>query len=755
MYWLTVVSSLSLFGLVTALAIRRPRIISEWFLIVGLTLIGAEQMTAWWSVGTYHPATIESWTYIRFFLAALALGSWLAIAVTFGRAFPGEFLRTWKWGIGLLTLVGVGAVVVPLGAFIYGSPVWISEEGGRWVTPLGNRGAVFNVTFLVGLTLVLAGFEKTYRYSLGKVRWQIKFAVLGAGAYGAARIYTSSQALLYRAWSTDLDAIHAVAALVLALFFFVSLRRSRTLDFEIYPSAALLRGSFTMVAVGGYLIAVGLLVKLLQVFGISLDLQGALIFGALSALAALLISDRLREAVALFTRRHFRRPTYDYRQVWTRFNLKLANCLDEREVAKATAEILSNTVKALSVSVWEIEPGGKRRLLAGTAGNHSRDDAGRRRSRAPGESGIRKGPDAEVGRRQPSMETVPFNPMSPSGTRDVRREEVPPGHPASLHLAGQQGNGVPVPSPGFDVFPLRVGDELQGEITVSGRFGGKPLTLEDRELIEVLADQTAAVLMNIRLARKVREASEMQAFQNMSTFVLHDLKNLANRLSLTVQNLPRHFDNPEFREEALRTISGSVEKIKGLCSRLSLIRDRLEVTAESRDLQEFTRNLALELQAEVGDRMKLDLHPTGLVRLDPGQFRKVIVNLVLNAVEAVNDQAAKTSTETRESLRSRSVAPESVVRTLGNGFPISRGTVAIATYKEGDSTILEVADAGCGMSAEFIESRLFQPFQTTKREGMGIGLFQSKMIVEALGGKIEVESEPGEGSSFIVRLPAV
>ena len=66
---------------------------------------------------------------------------------------------------------------------------------------------------------------------------------------------------------------------------------------------------------------------------------------------------------------------------------------------------------------------------------------------------------------------------------------------------------------------------------------------------------------------------------------------------------------------------------------------------------------------------------------------------------------------------------------------------------------MSVSDNGCGMTPEFMDKSLFRPFQTTKQDGFGIGLFHSKMIIEAHHGKIEVDSRPGGGTTFRVILP--
>jgi signal transduction histidine kinase len=81
------------------------------------------------------------------------------------------------------------------------------------------------------------------------------------------------------------------------------------------------------------------------------------------------------------------------------------------------------------------------------------------------------------------------------------------------------------------------------------------------------------------------------------------------------------------------------------------------------------------------------------------------------------------------------------------------GEIQVATEQRDGWIVLIVQDNGSGMSKEFMERSLFHPFRTTKKQGMGIGLFQSKKIVEAHQGRIEVESEEGRGSTFRVYLP--
>jgi putative PEP-CTERM system histidine kinase len=268
---------------------------------------------------------------------------------------------------------------------------------------------------------------------------------------------------------------------------------------------------------------------------------------------------------------------------------------------------------------------------------------------------------------------------------------------------------------------LRAGGELVGVMTLNDdRVGAeKALTTEDLLLLETLASQLAASLLKLKLMAGLRSAKEVETFQTVSTFFVHDLKNLASRLSLTMQNLPANFDNPEFRADALRVISNSLSKIDDMCSRLAMLRQNIELKLDTGDLNQLIRTTLGEFTGNLKAELVQDLQPLPKVRMDAEQMHKVLTNLVINANEAVN----------------------------GNGM------IHVSTILDGRRVGFAVRDNGCGMSEEFIEKSLFRPFQTTKKKGLGIGLFHTKLIVEAHHGTLEVQSSPGTGTEFRVLLP--
>jgi putative PEP-CTERM system histidine kinase len=267
--------------------------------------------------------------------------------------------------------------------------------------------------------------------------------------------------------------------------------------------------------------------------------------------------------------------------------------------------------------------------------------------------------------------------------------------------------------------PLVGKGQLLGMLIIGDRVNGLPFSFEDFELFKSVGSQAAGGLLNLKLTQQLLQAKEMETFQTMSAFFVHDLKNTASAMSLMLQNLPAHFDDPAFREDALRAISKSVGRINDLISRLTQLRQKLDLQTIESDLNEVVAVALKGLGAQMDGKLVCNFASLPKVVMDPEQIQKVIVNLLLNARDAVGQA----------------------------------GEIHIETGQRNGWAILSVRDNGCGMSREFLNQSLFRPFQTTKKKGIGIGMFHSKMIVDAHQGRIEVESEERKGTIFRVLLP--
>src|ERR1043166_7068930 len=267
--------------------------------------------------------------------------------------------------------------------------------------------------------------------------------------------------------------------------------------------------------------------------------------------------------------------------------------------------------------------------------------------------------------------------------------------------------------------PLVSGGEVIGLITLGDRVSGASFSTEDLDLLRCIGDQVAASLRNIKLSQRLVQAKELEAFQTMSAFFVHDLKNTASTLSLMLQNMTLHFQDPAFQQDAVRGLSKSVTHLNNLISELTLLRQGLEIKPLDTDLNQVVAAALVGLDITAEFPFVKSLAPLPRIPLDPMQMQKVVTNLVMNAKEAVSPS----------------------------------GEIRVETARRNGWVILSVADTGCGMSPEFIRRSLFRPFQSTKKKGLGIGMFHSKMIVDAHRGRIEVESEQGKGTIFRVWLP--
>jgi putative PEP-CTERM system histidine kinase len=265
--------------------------------------------------------------------------------------------------------------------------------------------------------------------------------------------------------------------------------------------------------------------------------------------------------------------------------------------------------------------------------------------------------------------------------------------------------------------PLLHADRLVGLVVLAHPAVRRPLDWEDFDLFRTAGIQAASYLAEARSQEALANAQRFDEFNRRFAFILHDIKNLVSQLSLVVRNAERHADNPAFREDMIATLQSSVRKMNDLLARLSPGR-----SAEAEPVRASGLAQVVAAVAEVKRRV----HPvevlldTGLVaNADPAGLEQALSHLVQNAIDA-----------------SPAGAP-----------------VQLRLRAEGAEAAVEVIDRGAGMSPEFVRSRLFQPFASTKDGGFGVGAFEARSLIARMGGRLEVESAEGQGTRFTVFLP--
>lgn len=640
-----------------------------------------------------HPVGSTSplfWIRLGMIPTALLPAFWLFFAMTFAR--PRDDWKRKK------VLLATTFLIPPLLILPVWSRFWMFQaaEGGF---RLGSFGRLFYFVFFLCCLPVLSHLEQTLRAAVGIKRYRVKFMVVGVGLLFSVFIYLSSQAILFSALPVGGHLIQSVATLTATLFILVSLLRSRMDEGDLYISTALVFRSITLLAVGTYLIIVGLLATVLDNIGglRTLPIGTLLLFVTTMGLVVLLLSDSLKERVKRFISRNLVRPHYDYRKEWIAFTQGTLSRIEIPSLCAAVCRMISETYGAPSVSIFlvsdkRIEFGGSTRFTEGEIKSF-----------------------------------LPFTEETEALASWMRERTFP----VDFHDAPEEGAAAFMAAhrhyfewANIDYcVSLVSGDHFLGLLTVSERLSREPFSLEDFDLLKTISDQTASSLLNARLAQHLVQAREMEAFQKLSAFFIHDLKNIASTLSLTLQNIPAHYDNPEFRSDAMRVIGQSVSKMNAMCSQLAHLGRPPTLNTKPVDLNALISETLDQMQYGLLIVPQRELGPLPLLMLDPEQIQKVIVNLILNARDAVLE---------------------------GGG---SGGEIRVTTLATDDWAILSVADNGCGIPADFIAHKLFHPLQTTKSEGLGIGLHHCKTILESHRGMIFAESEVGIGTTFRVMLP--
>jgi len=270
------------------------------------------------------------------------------------------------------------------------------------------------------------------------------------------------------------------------------------------------------------------------------------------------------------------------------------------------------------------------------------------------------------------------------------------------------------------IVPLFNADMFTGFMILARPHGNATFDWEDRDLLKTVGYQTAAYIALLKTSDALSEARQFETFNRLSAFMVHDIKNIMAQLTFITSNYPKYRDNQDFLNDAVETITHATEKMKKLLGYLG----RGQIITPP-NLQKI----------EPDALIRTVISRRHISRPEP-QLRQSLTGLVIHAEK---DKLAS--------------ALEHLIQNAQEATGES-GNVWLTLEHRDNQALIKIGDDGCGMDEEFIKTRLFRPFDTTKgNSGMGIGVYESREIIHEIGGSIKVESRPGQGSVFTLGLP--
>jgi putative PEP-CTERM system histidine kinase len=548
-----------------------------------------------------------------------------------------------------------------------------------------------------GLALSLTGLillEQVYRNSSAASRNPLKYFTIGVGVLFVYDLFLYSQAELLRGVSADAWHARGILNVFAVPLIAIAARRNPDWSVVVFVSRQVVFHTATFLAVGIYLVVMAIGGYYVREIGGTWGRVGQIIFfaGAAVVLVTLVASTTLRRHVLVLINKHFYRNKYDYRVEWLRFIGTLSSVDEEdvrRTAVRATAQIFASPGGVLFLC-----DEGQRRFVPHAAWPMRLDSV-------PGLQALAAQDDLPqfLDRKQWIVDVWEYR-RAPELYGNIA---LPGWLLANEHLR--------------IVAPLLQLDRLVGFLVLYDPPPPFELNYEDRDLLKTVGRHVATHIAQADADRKLAESRQFEAYNRLTAFMMHDLKNSVAQLKLIVANSARHRHNPEFIDDAIGTIANAVERMTKLIEQLrgSASADRLRVV----ELGTLAREALARCQSRLPPPT-LQADSTASVRADPERLTTVIEHIVRNAQDATDPA----------------------------------GSVAVTVRRAGDVLQLSVTDTGSGMDADFVRDRLFRPFDSTKgSKGMGIGAYQVREYIRQLGGDVEVQSSPGQGTCFVVSLP--
>jgi putative PEP-CTERM system histidine kinase len=638
---------------------------------------------------------------VAFALAALATAVWAALAACNALAFDAAGAgdpRACSW----LEVAETVRTTAWLQLLAY-----LASNGAcrrRWLLGLGLA-ALFPMAAsvlswpgagslaMLRLAAAVAGMllvEQVYRAAPSGARWGIKLACLGIGAMFAYDFYLYADALLFQRVHGDIVAARGIVNALSAPLLAAALARNPAWDHRLQLSRQMMFHSVALLGAAGYLLAMAASAWYLRYVG---GLWGPVMQVACLCGAALLLAAVLFSGtVRARLKLWIGKHFYRGRYDYRDEWQRFTQGLGAAggPLHERIIEALAGLVESPAGALWLRQTDGGFLPVAGW--------------NMPLPGGRLAAGDAVC----QLMDTRHWVVEAGAWRRDPTRH-----------------GGVPLPdwlaaANLWLVTPLLLDGRLSGFVGLAPPRAVLAVDWEVRDVLRIAGRQAATVLAHRQSADSLAVARQFESFNRMSAFIAHDLKNLASQLGLLLSNAERHRHSPQFQDDMLATSRHALARMQDLLRKLHTApADQPPERAVPVDLSVLLARIVKD-HAGMTPQPQLAPAPTAvMVVAQPERLARVLGHLILNAIEATP----------------------------------AAGTVSVRLQRDHSMALIDVCDTGHGMSPEFMRDRLFQPFESTKPSGMGIGVFESREYLHELGGQLAVESTPGMGTRFGITLP--
>ena len=595
-------------------------------------------------------------------------------------------------------LIAIGGILV-LGSGSYGlfKPPAVETVAGAWVFPR------FGSLYISSLFMLLAAFFMVWRLEMywralkPQDRWRFKYLAVGFFVISVSLFWCASYRLSYLRLVDDHFQLLAILLLISWLFVSYAVARHRLLNRTVFVSRKVVYSGLAPAIFAGYLILLGGASVTMRAFGWSLPfvLQWLMVILGLLLITVLALSGTVRKSVKYFISTHFYVNKYEYRDEWLSFSNLLRGTLTERGVEEALHRILKECLYTDTIKIW--------------LGN---ENFGFRLS--DGDKGRGTSADSVIAADDPLVLYLKVEPYL--------YIEMPENTIAWQRAISEKKDFF-LRSGLVMALPLTIGGQCVGLIGLGPEYTESRYGRDDFDLLTALCSQAASAILAARTAERLAQERESSAWNTLSAFVLHDIKNAATMLNLVKENAPVHIHKPEFQQDMLVSIDDALKRMNRVQARLKTLKGEatpvIEVVEIGRLVRECCNKLARKLPDLIID---VQCRQNLIVQTDSELMAQILENLMLNALEA--------------------------------GGPGTKVHIEVSHTDSDHKTVqLDIGDNGPGIPAEMLPDRLFDPFKTTKPNGTGIGLWQVRRLVESLGGSIVAENVEGSGAKFLMRLP--